>query len=94
MQVLNPTGASEITRLHAPRVDTLNGKTIGVLSNDVWQAHRTLPLVCELLKQQFPNSAIAPLEDVKLGNEAIEKDETADLVKKRGWDAVVIGNAS
>jgi len=94
LELLNPAGASEINRLHAPRLDTLNGKKIGVLSDDVWQAHRTLPLVCELLREQFPESSIASPEEYITGTEAIDRDETADLVKKKGWQAVIVGNAS
>ena len=94
LELLNPAGASEVTRLHAPRLDTLNGKTIGVLSNDVWQAHRTLPLVCELLKEQFPELTIAPSGEFIPRNEVIDSDKTADLAKKKGWQAVIVGNAS
>ena len=94
LEVLHPAGDTEITRLHAPRLDSLNGKTIGVLSNDSWQAHRTLPLVRKLLKERFPDSAIVPPDEFITGMEVIDSDKTADLAKKKGWQAVIVGNAS
>ena len=48
MEVFDPTGAMEITETHAPRLDTLAGKTIAELSNDSWQAHRVLPEIRRL----------------------------------------------
>ena len=94
LELMNPTGASEIEVLHAPRIDSLDGKRIGVLSNDVWQAHRTLPVVCELLKKKFPGATVATPEEYIIGNDVISGDETADLVEKKGWEAVIVGNAS
>lgn len=94
LNLLNPTGDAEITRLHASRLDTLDGKTIGVMSNDVWQAHRTLPLVCEILKERFPEATVIPEESYIVGMRVIPGDEAADLAKERGWDAVIVGNAS
>ena len=46
MQVFNPTGATGITAPFAPRLKTMHGKKIGLLSNGIWQAHRTLPSIC------------------------------------------------
>ena len=93
LELFNPTGAAEITELHAPRLDTLNGKTIGVLSNDVWQSHRTLPLVIKLLKERFPDSTVVPAEEFIIGMDAMNSEQAADLVQQKGWQAAVIGNA-
>ena len=90
----NPTGAAEITELHAPRLDTLNRRTIGVLSNDVWQSHRTLPLVGKLLKERFPEATVVPAEAFITGMDAMNSEQTADFVKQKGWQAAVVGNAS
>ena len=94
LQLLNPAGAAEITELHAPRLDTLNGKTIGVLSNDVWQSHRTLPLVSKLLKERYPESTVVPADGFITGMDAMNSEQTADLVQQKGWQAAVVGNAS
>ncbi len=45
LEVFDPSGLTEVTELHAPRLETLEGKRIGLLSDDMWQAHRTFPLI-------------------------------------------------
>jgi hypothetical protein len=68
MEVYDPSGSTEITQLHAPRLDSLDGKKIGLLSNDAWQAHRTLPLVGQMIKAEFPTAEIVPYEEFPMGN--------------------------
>ncbi len=92
-QVYDPTGAMEITELHAPRLDTLAGKTICELSNDSWQAHRVLPEVRRLLQAKFPSAKFIPYTEFPMGNNGIDSEKTADLVVKKGCQAVIIGNA-
>ncbi|MFC1966853.1 hypothetical protein ACFLWI_07955, partial [Chloroflexota bacterium] len=58
LEVFNPTGATDITTSHAPRLDTLEGKTIYLVSHDIWQAYRTLPLIRDLLQERFPTATI------------------------------------
>jgi hypothetical protein len=43
LEVYDPTGATEVTELHAPRLKTLAGKTICELWNDSWEGDRTKP---------------------------------------------------
>jgi len=52
LEFYDPSGRLEITHGHAPRLPTLNGKRIGMLSNEQWQAHRALPV----LETDFPAS--------------------------------------
>ncbi len=93
LEVYDPTGAMEVTELHAPRLDTLDGKTICELSNDSWQAHRVLPEVQRLLHEKFPSAKFISHSEFPVGNDGIDNDKTADLVAKRGCQAVVIGDA-
>ncbi len=93
LEVYDPTGAMEVTELHAPRLDALDGKTICQLSNDSWQAHRVLPEVQRLLHERFPSAKFIPYSEFPVGNDGIDNDKTADLVAKRGCQAVVIGDA-
>jgi len=94
LDLYNPTGATEITRVHAPRLDTLEGKTIGFVSNDSWQAHRTLALLRELLQGRFPTAKIVPFSEFPMGNSHIDSEATADLVQEKQLDAVIVGNAA
>jgi Asp/Glu/hydantoin racemase len=90
----DPSGAIEVTQPHAARLATLDGKRIGFVSNEQWQAYRTLPLIRTLLERDFAGIEVLPLDAFPQGNAAIGTDEVARLVKDRGVDAVVIGNAA
>ena len=94
IEVLNPCGVTEVTQAFAPRVDGLEGKTIGVLSVDMWQSHRTLPEVRKLLAEKFPTAKIIPETAFPLGVRGIDSDRAAELIKEKGCDVVVIGSAS
>ena len=90
----DPGGELSVTQPHAPRLETLNGKKIGFLSNDQWQAFRMLPKLKELIEHDFPQAQILPLDAFPQGNAEIPKEGTAELVKLAEVDAVIIGNAS
>jgi hypothetical protein len=94
MEVYDPSGATEITALHAPRLDTLAGKKIGLLSNDSWQAHRTLPLVGDMIRAEYPSAEIVPYQEFPMGNAVIDAEATVARAKELGVDAVVVGNAA
>lgn len=94
LKVCDPTGAVEITEVHAPRLDTLDGKTICELSNDSWQAHRVLPEIRRLLQERFPNAKFIPYTEFPTGNEKIDTEKAAELLARAGAHAVIIGNAS
>jgi hypothetical protein len=90
----DPSGGIEITRPHAPRLDTLANKRIGIVTNEQWQAFRTLPLLKKLFEQDFPGTEVLPIDAFPQGNALIGEEETAKLVKKSGVDAVIVGNAA
>ena len=94
LDIFAPTGATEILQLHAPRLKSLEGKTIGFISNDEWQAHRILPLVTELMQKQFDGLKTIPYTKFSIGNMNIDSDETVEHAKKLCVDAVIIGNAA
>ncbi len=94
LQVCDPTGGMEITEVHAPRLDTLDGKTICELSNDSWQAHRVLPEIRRLLQERFPTAKFIPYTEFPTGNERIDTEKAVELVARAGAHAVIIGNAS
>jgi len=90
----DPAGMLMASQPHAARLDTLDGKTIGFLTNEQWQAHRMLPLVKELIESDFPRARVLAVDAFPSGNTEIPKDSTAALVQQAGVDAVIIGNAS
>ncbi len=90
----DPSGAVEVKRAHAPRVSTLAGKRVGFVSNEQWQAYRMLPLLKGLLEADFPGIEVLPIDAFPQGNALIGNEETAELVKQSGVDAVIVGNAA
>ena len=94
LEFYDPSGALEVTQQHAPRLASLAGKRIGFVSNEQWQAYRTLPLLKQMLEADFPGVEVLPIDAFPQGNAVIGSEETARLVKKSGVDAVVIGNAA
>jgi hypothetical protein len=94
LEFYDPSSTLKVTQPHAPRLDTLAGKRIGFVSNEQWQAYRMLPLLKNLLEQDFPGVEVLPVDAYPQGNTLIGTDETARLVKQSGVDAVIIGNAA
>jgi hypothetical protein len=94
LEVYDPTGSTQvITELFAPRLDTLEGKTICEVSNGYWQANRTFPLIQELLQKQFPTAKIIPDTEFPRVGAFGDVPGLEDAVKAKGCDAVIVGNA-
>jgi hypothetical protein len=94
LEIFDPSGATEITRLHAPRIPSLEGKTVAMLSDDMWQSHRMLPMLKEMLEAHFDKITVIPETEFPMGNTAMDTDKAADMMIERGVDAVIVGNAS
>jgi hypothetical protein len=90
----DPSGRLLVAQPHAPRLDTLDGKRIGFVSNEQWQAYRMLPLLKSLLERDFAGIEVLPIDAFPQGNALIGAEETAEQVKRSGVDAVIIGNAA
>ncbi|MBI3938259.1 MAG: hypothetical protein HY323_14870 [Betaproteobacteria bacterium] len=94
LEFYDPSGILEVTQPHAPRLASLAGKRIGFVSNEQWQAYRTLPLLKQMLEEDFPGVEVLPIDAFPQGNAVIGTEETARLVKASGVEAVIIGNAA
>ena len=90
----DPAGRLKVAQPHAASIETLEGKKIGFLSNDQWQAFRMMPLLRDLLEHDFPGAALLPIDAFPQGNAQIPKETTAAMVVAADVDAVIIGNAS
>jgi len=93
LEVYNPTGAVEITELHAPRLEDLHGKTICELSDRVWEDFRIFPRIRELIGERFPGTKIVPYTEIP-NIYGIEEDALVRILKEKGCDAAIVGNAA
>ena len=95
LTVLDPSGANAITNLFTSRLPDLNGKVIAELAVDEtkWQPHRTFPYIQELIKSRYPTVEFLPMSEFPQGLQ-VNDDNVAEMVKQRGADAAIIGNAA
>ena len=94
IEIYNPRGTTEVTSEHAPRLNTLDGKTICEISNGGWEADRIFPYIRALLKKRFPNIKIIPYTEFPSGRGQIDIEKIGVLVKNKGCDGVIVGNAA
>ncbi len=87
---LNPGGRGQAFVKNAPRLNTLEGKTIGEIWNGLFRGPDTFPVLRELIKQRFPTAKIIPYTELPIGF-----PDTATIgkaVREKGCDAVIVGN--
>ena len=94
IEVYNPSGVIEIINSHAQRLDTLRGKTIGELSDGAYEADRTFAFIRRLLQERFPDVTIIPYTEFPIGMAEIDVEGIEELVKGKGCDGVIVGNAA
>jgi ABC-type amino acid transport substrate-binding protein len=97
LEVLVPTGSGRDGNKYpyARRLADLNGKTIGEISNRLWESDRIFPLIRELLKRRFPDIKFVPYTDFPWGADNIsDNEELGDLVVAKGCDAVIGSSAA
>lgn len=94
LEFYDPTGSIEVKQQHAPRLPTLNGKRIGFLTNEQWQAYFALPLLKSMIEKDFPDAEVLAVDAFAKGNDKIGREDVARIVKQADVDAVIIGNAA
>jgi hypothetical protein len=93
LEVYDPSGAFQITQLFAPRLATLHDKTICEVSDVTWEANRTFPLIADLLQKLFPTIKFVSWDQFPTGVFGIDSDKIGELVKAKGCQAAIVGNA-
>lgn len=94
LEVFDPGGRIGAATPHAPRLSELAGKTICELSDGAWGDDRTFPLIRELLQKQFPTVKIIPYTQFPVGGDKFDIDEIGKIIKDKGGQAAIIGNAA
>jgi hypothetical protein len=98
--VFSPIGAEVIEKSRsAPRLGTLNGKTIGETWNDDFKGDFMFPVYRELLKARFPGVKIIPYTEFPVspwkGSPEHQREsarQIATLAREKGCDALISGN--
>jgi hypothetical protein len=93
LEVYDPTGAIEVIQHHAPRLTDLRGKTLCELSDRVWEDYRTFPRIRELLQKRFPDVKVIPYNEFP-SIYGINAEVLSRLVKEKGCDGAIVGNAA
>ena len=100
-EVVNPVAERHIERINmAPRLDTLEGKTICEIWNESFKANITFSTIRELLKKKYPGIKVIPYTDMPISHNMEDPGITnapsealIAALKEKGCDAVISGNA-
>ena len=92
VEIFDPTGALDVSQLHAPRLEDLNGKVVCELANAHWEDYRILEAVRREMLRRFPDVTIVPYTEFPYGYE-IDDERVAAMVKEKGAHAVVLASA-
>ena len=102
-EVVSPQGEAVVAiTTMAPRLDTLEGKTIGELWNGGFRGDESFPIIEKLLRERYPTVKFIPYTEFPLSTIASlhpeKKEKTlaalrAEL-KEKACDAVITGNGA
>lgn len=95
LSLYNPTGSVEITQTYAPRLDTLDGKTIAFLADGLWEDDRTFEVIGDYLAEHYPTTTVINWTEFPSGIDALTKEDNPiiGMLQAKGVDAVIPGNA-
>ena len=91
VEVFDPSGPAAEVRAYAPRLAALDGRKIGILNNESWQAHRLLPYLKDALESRCPGTSF---EMFSSGDRHIQQDEMIDRITAARCEGVIVGNGA
>ena len=65
-----------------------------MLSDDMWQTHRMMPLLKARLESTFANIRVIPETEFPMGTKAMDTEAAVDQLIAARVDAVIVGNAA
>ena len=102
-EVVSPLGEPVVEMITmAPRLDTLEGKTIGELWNGGFRGDESFPIIEKMLRERYPTVKLIPYTEFSLITIASlhpeKKEKTLEALraelKEKGCDAVITGNGA
>ena len=98
--VISPIGGETVgTTGLAPRLESLNGRTVGEIWNEDFKGDVMFPAYRELLKARYPDVKFVPYTElphgVLKGTPAYQREVLADIaraLREKKIDAVISGN--
>ena len=101
-EVVSPLGRDAVEQSRsAPRLERLEGKTIGEFWNGVFKGDETFPVIRRLLQRKFPGLKVVPFTEFPHapGSDHPSKQRElarrmAELAQAKGIDAVISGNGA
>lgn len=99
-KVVSPLGETTVDEITmAPRLDTLEGKTICLIWNSAFKSNVVLSVMADLLRKKYPKARVIPFNDMPPSSKAPAPGATdpeqmalVAALKNRGCDAVISGN--
>jgi hypothetical protein len=102
-EVVSPLGRPAVEMIEmAPRLDTLEGKTIGELWNGGFRGDESFPIIEKMLRERYPTVKLIPYTEFSLCTISSlypeKKEKTLKALRieleEKGCDAVITGNGA
>jgi hypothetical protein len=100
LKVVSPLGDETVEEITmAPRLDSLEGKTICLVANGSFKSNVTLSVIAKLLSKTFTTAKVIPYTDMPKsfnapppGTKTKERTTLESAFREKGCDAVITGN--
>lgn len=100
LKVVSPLGDETVEEITmAPRLDSLEGKTICLVANGSFKSNVTLSVIADLLSKKYATSKVIPYTDMPRsfkapppGTMTTERTALEAVFREKGCDAVITGN--
>jgi hypothetical protein len=91
--VVSPLGDVTLEMMKmGPRLSTLSGKTVCMVSNNAFKVNITMPAIGKALQERYPGLKVVPYQEMPPAPSVDDWDKFPGIYKSKGCDAVISGN--
>src|SRR5688572_19618078 len=91
--VISPLGETTVKMIEmARRLDTLNNKTVCLVSNSAFKVNITMPAIAKALQEKYPGVKVVPYTEMPTAYSGSNWEAMPAQFKQKGCDAVISGN--